>query len=125
MLNIDESTVEIKKYFKKLENIIYNEACFSFITKKLYSKKRIDDLLCCIEATFPKEYKNHVKKHGKKSLTSYLNYQKLVDTLTDKFFLSSDHYIVIVGEVLHLPKTIMILIPRDFEHIKKSIETMS
>ena len=58
MLNPDEASIEIKKYLRKLVKIINEEASFTFFKVKIVEKKRIDDILCCVDATFPDEYKS-------------------------------------------------------------------
>ena len=94
MSSPEETAIKLTNYFKKLQRILNNEAIFSLGKKKLYNKNRIDDILCCIEATFPKGYTDYIKKTGGKDLKSYEYYQKLMYSIKNKFMFSSSHYFV-------------------------------
>jgi len=72
MSNIYESANEIKAYANKLLKIIQRETTFSFMNLRLVNKNRVDDILCCIDASFPEEYRIYTKKVKTKGLT--LNY---------------------------------------------------
>ena len=58
------SNFEIQKYLKKLRAFIESGATFSLLDAKLYNKKRIDDLICCIQASWPNEYIEYTRKYG-------------------------------------------------------------
>ena len=94
MYNPDEVIVEIKKYILKLKKIIQNEATFVFFTNKLVNKKKIDDILCCIEGALPSDYAEYIKKYGVNSLQSNIFLQKVHQAIKNKFMMSSDSYLV-------------------------------
>lgn len=102
MLNVDDNIVEIKKYLKKLISSLSTELVFSWGDAKFIKKKRIDDLLCCIEATIPQEYKNYIQRTGAKKLQSAKAWNDLNVALKNKFFLNSDIYIIRSKEVVSL-----------------------
>ena len=94
MLNPQKSLIETKKYLKKLKSIIEKQAKFTFIKSKLLDRLVIDDLLCCIEASFPDEYKEFVKKKGGRSLKSYVILKDLQAVIKGRFLFSSSYYSV-------------------------------
>ena len=93
MSTCEEQIVSLKKYLKKLLYIIKNEASITFMDKKIISKKRIDDILCCVEASFPELYKECAARVSS-NLESYVFYQKLLRAINNKFILSSSSYLV-------------------------------
>ena len=113
MLNIDDTILEIKKYLKKLATSLSTELVFSLGNTKLIRKKRIDDLLCCIEATIPQEYKNYIQRPGAKKLTSAKAWTELNLILKNKFFLSSDLYIIKQNDVMALLQVLQKTFERD------------
>ena len=94
MKTLEEQLQDLKTYLNKLKRIIATESSFSFGNKKIVGKSRIDDIVCCIQASYPAEYTEYVKRNGLKSLQSHLCYQQLLTVTTKKFLLSSGHYLV-------------------------------
>lgn len=117
MYNIEELTAETKKYLKKLKNMIEIEPTF-FITKtKLIKKTRIDDVLCCIEASFPDAYKSYIKNRGGRSMKSYSCYLNLNTALKNKIFLFGDSYSINDKEAMTLIITMTKSIDNDLKLI--------
>lgn len=100
MLNPDEATIELKKYLKKLKYLIENDASFSLFNTAIVDKKKIDDILCCVEASIPEDYRAFVKKNGAHRLKSYSNYTQLLKAIKNKFFLSSNMYKINFSEAI-------------------------
>lgn len=94
MLNAAEAGLEIKKYLKKLNYMINNEGIFTLINVRIMDKKKIDDLLCCIEASWPEEYKSYIQQNIGRKLQSQLSYEKLLLAIKNKFLFSTDVYAV-------------------------------
>lgn len=92
MENIKENITELQTYLKKLKNIIETEASFSFGNTKIVNKKKIDDVLCCVEANIPNMYKAYLKKGGPRKLTSNTYYSQLLYSIKNKFFFSTNVY---------------------------------
>ena len=92
MQTLDEQIEKLITYLNKLKKIVNNEKSFSFGSIKIVSKAKIDDVLCCIQASYPQDYQDYVKRNGIKSLQSHLNFQQIVNIVTKKFMLSGDHY---------------------------------
>lgn len=109
MENAEKNILELQKYLKKLKNIIETEASFSFGNTKIVNKKKIDDVLCCIEASIPNMYKAYLKKGGPRKLSSNKCYLQLLDAIKNKFFFSSNVYNVesacVIGCINALMKT--------------------
>jgi len=87
-----ECTMELKKFLKKLQTILRSEAVFSLFKLRLYNKVRIDDILCCIEGSFPEQYKSLIKNKQARKLQSYQIYLQLSTILKNKFSLNSALY---------------------------------
>ena len=71
MLNPSDSAQNIKRYLKKLLRLIEHDAVFSLFKCTLVNKNKVDDIICCVEGSFPNEYKDYVKKMGPKGLRTY------------------------------------------------------
>jgi hypothetical protein len=94
MYEVETTMQELNKYLKKLELLILNGGEFTFLHTKLVKKNSIDDLLCCIEASIPDEYKEYVKKKSTKKMESELLYAALKSFIQNKFMFSSSLYSV-------------------------------
>lgn len=80
MYNPDEIVSKLSKYITKLNKTICNNADFSWFKKKYINKKRVDDILCCIEASLPEEYRGDKKRRYRgmvvyKQITSFIRVQ--------------------------------------------------
>ena len=114
----DEKIKNLRIYFGKLSKLIREEATMKFIVSRLVSKSRVDDLLCCIDANFPREFSHFVKTHGKKQLKSYEYYLDLVKTIK-KRCIFGDYYRINHGQALQMIELIVSYLAQD----KKYIET--
>lgn len=94
MINPQESTIEFKKYLKKLLQVIENEASFFLLSSRIIDKKRIDDVMCCIEASWPEDYKKYIAKFDTKKIKSPLYYKQLILAVKNRFFFSTSYYSV-------------------------------
>lgn len=117
MFNPHESAAALHKYFKKLAKIITNEATFTFMETKIVNKARIDDILCCIDGTFPEDYKAYTKKRGAKKLQSNVNYVQLLKTIKNKFALSSSYYSVRYKQALAQIDAVLMYLSKDIEFV--------
>lgn len=97
MENIDESISEVKKYLRKLSSVIQNESQFTFLDVKILNKNRIDDIICCMEACLPPEYKKLIKFPSHKEYKSVGLYYSLKGLLFRKFIFSSSSYLIQYG----------------------------
>jgi hypothetical protein len=100
MLNYEDVYITISDYLLKLKQLIGSQAYATWFKTRIISKKRIDDILCCIEGSFPEEYKNYVKVHGSTSLGGFKAYQKLIASIRRRVFLNSESYAVLYEEAL-------------------------
>ena len=117
MVNPDEVILDLKKYFKKLYNLIDNEANFTLLTVKIVDKKKIDDILCCIEVSWPKEYKLYLEKFGIMKLKSNKYYLQLSEAIKNKFWFSTDVYSVQYDSALRLIRAILDVIDSDIRFV--------
>ena len=70
VISLEEETIELKRYLKKLQYVIEQETKFTLINARIVDKKKVDDILCCIESSFPETYKNFIKEKGPYKLKS-------------------------------------------------------
>ena len=89
-----ECTLEFKKYLRKLLKVVMQEATFSLIKSKIIDKNRIDDVLCCVEASWPEDYKRYITKVNSKKLKSPIYYKQMVLAIKNKFLFSTSCYSV-------------------------------
>lgn len=101
MLNPQESAIELKKYLKKLQNLLSRDAIFSLGDTKIMDKNKIDDILCCVDACWPKDYLDYVKSHPKK-LQSNTYYIKLLGAIKNRFLFFTTVYAVRHRETIAL-----------------------
>ena len=92
---------EIKKYLKKLNRTISNEASLNLGACRFVSKKRIDDIICCVEASWPQELKNIAQNKFNEELNSLIIYKDILSNITNKTFFSSNHYFVNYDQFLN------------------------
>ena len=92
MKTLEEQIRDFNLYLNKLKRVVSTEKSFSFGNVKIVSKAKIDDVICCIQSSYPSDYKDYVKRNGVKSLQTYLYYQQVLNIATKKFILSSGHY---------------------------------
>ena len=80
----------IVNYFEKLQKIIIHYSDLSFGNKKFIKKNKIDDILCCIIAKLPDEY----KKTNIDRYKSVKIFKNLYSQLRQPFFLMPNHYMI-------------------------------
>ena len=120
MLNHEEIIVTLQGYIKKLSNVISSDST-AFFGKKNINKQRIDDILCCIEGSFPEEYRKYVKQHGGRGrVRSFNQMQQLNLAIKNKCFWNSNVYSVNVDEALKILKTLQSSVSSDIRFIFSS-----
>ena len=124
MFNLEEVYVSINSYLLKLKKVVEEQATFTWFKTRFVSKKRVDDLLCCIEGSFPEEYKKHIEKYGGSNMAGYKTYQKLTIAARRKALLSSDSYSVDYAQVLYLIKSFQSGIKSDLKKLCESDNNM-
>ena len=114
----EEKTLEnINNYLKKMTMVINSNASFSIFGFKFIKRNRVDDVLCCIEATLPKEYKDAIRKHGAQKFRGYSCYLELLDSFKKYKSFSPDHYIVKHNIVLRQITVLKSSIQSDFRKV--------
>ena len=124
MLNPDEQAIAIKGYLKKLLKVINEQARFTLLNSKIIDKKRIDDILCYIEKSFPQEYSDFLKRHGSKRLKSHSLYLQLLDAIKNRFLFSTSCYSVKYNEASGLIASMSVAIERDIRYIYSQESSM-
>ena len=107
----------INVYLNKLKRIITNESSFSFGDLRIVNKSRIDDTLCCIQSSYPVEYTEFIKRNGTKSLQTSMFYQQLHAIVTNKFILSSNHYLVNYTQFIRALNSLMQTMTREKQKV--------
>ncbi len=115
----DEILNNLMGYFKKLERCIQNEAAFSFGNKKIFDKKRVDDILCCIDASMPSEFAKLANSYGEdKQIRTYKLKRELIANIKVKPPIGNSSYMVNTSETLQLIKSLAGSIPKDLGYIR-------
>ena len=120
MYNSDEVILDTKKYLKKLMNTVMENSSFTFAKTKIVKKKAIDDILCCVEAVMPQEYRNYVRTYGTAGLKSHLYLSKIHAAIKNKFLLSTDVYSVRYKELEPLMSAFVSELRHDLDKISQS-----
>ena len=110
----------LQDYFRKLQRILQNESDFTFCGYKLVKKDKIDDVLCCILATFPERYKKLINDKKARTLSSILAYNLLFNAAKQRFAFNSNVYLVHYENVKKYIDTIIRNIERDIDFIEKN-----
>lgn len=118
MPNSEETTLELKKYLKKLSNLIAYEAQFSWFGVKIFDKKKVDDVICCIEASWPQDYKRYLEKKGRAKIKSNQYYSQLLVSIKNKFYFSTNVYAVKYQKAQRLIQDILNTIDSDLVLIR-------
>ncbi len=124
MLNPLDSAQDLKKYLRKLLKLIDQEPVFTFFKTKLVDKSRVDDIICCIEASFTDEYKNFVKKTSGKKLKSYGLWQKSLAAIKNKFCFSTSLYSVRTAEAMQAISGVISTIDSDINFLYSEASDM-
>ena len=119
MQNIDQSIVAIKGFLNKINKIL-SQPTFRWFSKVYVNKKRIDDVLCCIDASFPEKWKEYRRKRGARLKTD-ASYAQLVGLLRKKSLLISDCYVVKTVDAVTLLQEISKTIDTDMLAIDSEI----
>lgn len=124
MLNPQEALSKTNKYLKKLKFIIEKQAIFTFAKTKIIDKSIIDDILCCIEASLPDEYRDFTKRKNGRNLKSYAMLINLHAVIKGRFILSSSCYSVKYSEALTLIEGLPKALNFDINSINNSSSDM-
>ena len=119
MINADENIIELKKYFKKLEQALEDEVVFKFGNKRFVKKNRIDDILCCIEAKYPTEIKKLYRKIPNE-IKGYNAFVKLNKTIRKSSFLNNTLYVIKYNETLNSVQFVSEMINSDFKYLNNN-----
>ena len=121
MYNPQEVSESIKGYLLKLKKIINNEATFNFGKTKVINKSKIDDILCCVEGSFPQEYRDYLKKYGVNKLKSKVYINQLHAAIKNKFLFSTTNYAVNVPHAESMMSAIMSVLDSDLNKVLEEL----
>lgn len=113
---------ELLGYFDKLLKIMKSAGEFEIFGYKFFKKTRIDDILCCIIASFPLKYKAFLKRKvtEKKQYSSVISFDVMYKKIKNPFFFNNSIYAVDYHEVIKMINTIMKTLERDISAIEKN-----
>ena len=114
-----EEIKTLKSYFNKLQRTIVHNADFKLFNVALVGKNKIDDILCCILATFPNTYKRLINLKEGRDFHSILSYNLLLNALKRKFIFNPNVYLVNVGTANKLLTAISKSVEADVNRIEK------
>ena len=124
MLNPSDSAQNIKRYLKKLLRLIEHDAVFSLFKCTLVNKNKVDDIICCVEGSFPNEYKDYVKKMGPKGLRTYGLWIQILKDIKNPFCLSSSLYSVQKASAIQGLSSMIAKIDSDINQIYNNASSM-
>ena len=122
MYNTDEVILNVKKYLKKMTFVINNNAVFTLPNVKIVNKNKVDDILCCVEAAFPPEYRQYIQKFGPVGLKSNTFMSRINAAIKNRFFLSTDVYAVKHKELEPLVSGLVSALRSDLSKISEYIK---
>ena len=93
-IDLKISINDIKKYLQKLNILISNNSSFIIGKYRFINKNRVDDIICCMEASWPKEIKGLAQYKKEKNIESFKIYKNFLNIITNKTFISSNHYLI-------------------------------
>ena len=93
-IDLKNSINDIKKYLQKLNILISNNSSFIIGKYRFINKNRVDDIICCMEASWPKEIKGLAQYKKEKNIESFKIYKNFLNIITNKTFISSNHYLI-------------------------------
>lgn len=115
----EEFMADLEKYFNKLIKLIEYEYSFKLGNKRLLDKKRTDDILCCIEASLPKEFKLFREKIGTvdKRIRTFRNHKNLMENIKIKPPIGTSSYFINYAETIDAIYNLKKSIPADISYI--------
>ena len=93
-IDLKNSINDIKKYLQKLNILISNNSSFIIGKYRFINKNRVDDIICCMEVSWPKEIKGLAQYKKEKNIESFKIYKNFLNIITNKTFISSNHYLI-------------------------------
>ena len=114
-----EELKTLKNYFAKLQRVVLYEVDFKLFGKGLIKKNKIDDVLCCILATFPPLYKRMLSVKEGKDYHSILSFNLLIKMLKKRFLLNPNVYMADIGQANRLIGAVLKSIEADYKEIEK------
>ncbi len=114
-----EAAKELKTYFNKLQRAIKQNAEFRFFRWSFVKKSKVEDILCCILATFPDSYKKMLHMSGGKHYNSILSYNLLLHAIKQKCLFNPNVYMVNVNNASKKISIILQSIEQDIRQIEK------
>ena len=115
MIDSQNSLLEIRKYLKRLKTVVERQASFYFFGSKIIDKIKIDDVLCCIEASLPDDYKSTARKYGLSKFKGYSTLVKLNTALHKKFLFFDSYCSIKQDEVFQLIDNLPRALDSDFK----------
>lgn len=119
--NLDESILECQKYLKSLQKVINNHASLTLLKIKVVNKNRIDDILCCLEASFPDEYKKLLKQKNASQFKSISLYRAIKENIQKKWIFSSNDYSVKYKEAQSLISGFSVILEQDIRFLYNNL----
>ena len=120
MENYQDNVAELRKYYSKLYKYLRDCSGLSFAGTKVVDKRKVDDILVCIEASYPSCYKKFLDLYGGSNIASKKFYDLLMSAIKNKFLFSSSSYAVKINEALTYIDKIKVSLPADFKYIEEN-----
>ena len=119
MLSNEEEISILIDYLNKLEKFIKDEPSFNFGNKKIYDKKRVDDILCCVDSSMPSEFNKYLNTYGEnKEIKTFKYRRKLIENIKIKPPIGNNSDFVNYSETLQAINFLKKCIPPDISYIR-------
>ena len=116
-MQVEQEVAAFRKYLLKLRNLISRDNLFAYGDNKIVDKKKVDDLLCCIEASFPVDIIKKEKTTVQKLLRSKGAYKELLNAIKNRFLFSNSVYLVHYSDAIARMDALMKAINQDLDYI--------
>ena len=110
---------EIISYLKKLERTIEYNSDFVFMNTRFIKKDKIDNILCCILAKLPNEFKKKMRVADNK-YRSVSAFKLLQDNITQKSFFGPSMYKYDFAKSKQLLASLKSYLPKDIEDMNRN-----
>ena len=89
-----------------------------------FNKNRVDDILCCVESSWPDNYKKFLEAPVAIKLKSPKHYQRIMMAIKNRFAFSSSLYLVKYEDAVSAINLLIKSIDSDIKYISKQASGM-
>ena len=116
---IKQQMETLMNYFDKLSKYLKTNGSIGIGNRKLYDKKKIDDILCCVEANIPVVFKKYADTYGNSNINikTFKLQEQLIEYIRVKPPIGASSYLVNMTGALTTINKLKTAIPSDYIYI--------